>query len=65
MFRLTANKRIQIMETVLKNEKNSTSRQIEKVVLTKRQRDRALADLEKANIVVGAFFAASRLIHRR
>jgi hypothetical protein len=61
----TFNKRIMNMETALKNEKNSTSRQIEKVALTKRQRDRALADLEVANIVVGAFFAASKLIQRR
>jgi len=53
------------MEAVLKNEKNSTSKQIEKIVLTKRQRDRALAELEKANIFVGAFFAASKLIQRR
>ena len=53
------------METDLKSKKNSTAVQIEKIALTKRQRDRAIADLQKANIFVGAFFAASKLIHRR
>jgi hypothetical protein len=53
------------MEAALKNEKSSTSRQLEKIVMNKQQRDRALADLEKANIIVGAFFAATKLIHRR
>jgi len=53
------------METALNTEKSSTSKQIQKITLTKRQRDRALADLEKANIFVGAFFAATKLIHRR
>lgn len=53
------------METDLKSKKNSTELPIEKIALTKRQRDRALADLEKANIFVGAFFAATKLIHRR
>ncbi len=53
------------MESALKNEKSLTTRQMEKIVMSKQQRDRALADLEKANIIVGAFFAATKLINRR
>ena len=51
------------MKTVSKIEKISTSKRIEKLGLSKQQRSRALADLAVADAVVGAFFAASKLLH--
>jgi hypothetical protein len=57
--------RIKIVNTTSANEKLSTSKGIEKLALSEQQRNRALADLAAANTLVGAFFAASKLLHRR
>ena len=53
------------MTTALNNEKISTSRRIENLALPERQRNRALANLAIATTLVGAFIAASKLLHLR
>lgn len=53
------------MKTASNAEKTLTTKTIESLGLPERQRSRALADLAAANMLVGAFIAASKLLHRR
>ncbi len=53
------------MKTASTIEKISTSKHIEKLGLPERARSRALADLAVADALVGAFIAASKLLHLR
>ena len=57
--------RIKNTNSTTASEKISTSKGIEKLALSEQQRNRALADLVVANNLVGAFFAASKLLHLR
>ncbi len=53
------------MNATVKNERISTSKRIANLGLPEGQRNRALADLAIANTLVGAIFAASKLLHLR
>ncbi len=53
------------MNATVKNERISTSKRIANLGLSEGQRNRALADLAIANTLVGAFIAASKLLHLR
>jgi hypothetical protein len=53
------------MKTASNIEKISTSKRIETLGLPEQQRSRVLADLAVANALVGALFAASKLLPLR
>ena len=53
------------MNTALNSEKISTSKSIKKLGLSEFQRSRALANLALADTLVGAYLAASKLLHLR
>jgi len=57
--------RIKIMNTKSSSKKISTYKRIEDLGLSDRARSRAFANLAIADTVVGAFLAASKLLHLR